>query len=74
MEEIDLIADALTSCFGSEPARYAIWEMPGLGKSQAALKYALALLLQIGTTYTYILVSATTVGESAKFNQASGTT
>ncbi|KZP22557.1 hypothetical protein FIBSPDRAFT_695204, partial [Athelia psychrophila] len=39
-EEIDLIAETLASCIGDEPSRFAIWGMPGLGKSQTALKYA----------------------------------
>ncbi|KZP18201.1 hypothetical protein FIBSPDRAFT_676874, partial [Athelia psychrophila] len=40
IEEFQLIADALRSHIGSVPARYAIWGMPGLGKSQMALRYA----------------------------------
>ncbi|KZP19324.1 TPR-like protein [Athelia psychrophila] len=39
-EEFQLIADALGSATGRVPARCAIWGMPGLGKSQTALKYA----------------------------------
>ncbi|KZP17458.1 TPR-like protein, partial [Athelia psychrophila] len=40
VEEFKLIANALGSPTGCVPARYAIWGMPGLGKSQTALKYA----------------------------------
>ncbi|KZP05320.1 hypothetical protein FIBSPDRAFT_1054157 [Athelia psychrophila] len=39
-EEFQLIADAFASSSGSAPSRCAIWGMPGLGKSQTALKYA----------------------------------
>ncbi|KZP33500.1 TPR-like protein [Athelia psychrophila] len=39
-EDIQFIANVLGSPTGRAPARYAIWGMPGLGKSQTALKYA----------------------------------
>ncbi|KZP23874.1 hypothetical protein FIBSPDRAFT_785592, partial [Athelia psychrophila] len=34
------IASAVNSCDGDAPSRYAVWGMPGLGKSQLALSYA----------------------------------
>ncbi|KZP28709.1 hypothetical protein FIBSPDRAFT_699592, partial [Athelia psychrophila] len=59
-EEFKLIADALTSPTGRVPARYAIWGMPGLGKSQTALKYAHSSFESRHHTHIF-WISATTV-------------
>ncbi|KZP23850.1 TPR-like protein [Athelia psychrophila] len=38
--DIHAIASAFGSCGEDAPSRYAVWGMPGLGKSQLALSYA----------------------------------
>ncbi|KZP23869.1 TPR-like protein [Athelia psychrophila] len=38
--DMTAIASAVNSCDGDAPYRYAVWGMPGLGKSQLALSYA----------------------------------
>ncbi|KAF7965716.1 hypothetical protein HWV62_42185 [Athelia sp. TMB] len=57
--ELDLLSASLASCTNDEPARFAIHGMPGLGKSQLALKFS-----KLGYTsrrYTCVFwVSATT--------------
>ncbi|KZP17594.1 TPR-like protein [Athelia psychrophila] len=60
VEEFQLIADALRSPTGSVPVRYAIWGMPGLGKSQTALKYAHSSFDSGHHTHVF-WISATTV-------------
>ncbi|KZP23813.1 hypothetical protein FIBSPDRAFT_446477 [Athelia psychrophila] len=39
-DDIQAIASAVGPCDGDAPSRYAVWGMPGLGKSQLALSYA----------------------------------
>ncbi|KZP04056.1 hypothetical protein FIBSPDRAFT_844391 [Athelia psychrophila] len=39
-KDMDAIASAVDFCDRGAPSRYAIWGMPGLGKSQLALSYA----------------------------------
>ncbi|KZP05102.1 TPR-like protein [Athelia psychrophila] len=39
-EDMHAITSAVRSCDGGAPSRYAVWGMPGLGKSQLALSYA----------------------------------
>ncbi|KZP03768.1 TPR-like protein [Athelia psychrophila] len=41
-DDIQAIANAVCPCSGDAPSRYAVWGMPGLGKSQLALSYALS--------------------------------
>ncbi|KZP23819.1 TPR-like protein [Athelia psychrophila] len=41
-DDIKAIASALYPYSGDAPSRYAVWGMPGLGKSQLALSYALS--------------------------------
>ncbi|KZP22624.1 TPR-like protein [Athelia psychrophila] len=39
-EDLQAIASTLDSCDENVPSRFAIWGMPGLGKSQVVLEYA----------------------------------
>ncbi|KAF7983132.1 hypothetical protein HWV62_24101 [Athelia sp. TMB] len=58
--ELDLISKCLASSTGDEPARFAIYGMPGLGKSQLALQYS--KLKYASQRYTYVFwIPATTV-------------
>ncbi|KZP24443.1 TPR-like protein [Athelia psychrophila] len=59
-EDVQFIANAFASPTGSAPARYAIWGMPGLGKSQLSLKYAHSAFESGGHTHIFA-ISATTV-------------
>ncbi|KZP24461.1 TPR-like protein [Athelia psychrophila] len=64
-EDVQYIADAFASPTGSSPARYAIWGMPGLGKSQLGLKYA-HLSFESGRHTHIFAISATTVDKLTK--------
>ncbi|KZP28362.1 hypothetical protein FIBSPDRAFT_817223 [Athelia psychrophila] len=59
-EELQLFANVLGLCDGDTPSRYAVWGMPGLGKSQLALKYA-NTSFRAGRHTHIIWISATTV-------------
>ncbi|KZP13525.1 hypothetical protein FIBSPDRAFT_834973 [Athelia psychrophila] len=59
-EDVQFIADAFASPTGRTPARYAIWGMPGLGKSQLSLKYAHSSFESGRHTHIFA-ISATTV-------------
>ncbi|KZP29730.1 TPR-like protein [Athelia psychrophila] len=59
-EELQLFANVLGLCDGDTPSRYAVWGMPGLGKSQLALKYA-NTSFRAGLHTHIIWISATTV-------------
>ncbi|KZP20026.1 TPR-like protein, partial [Athelia psychrophila] len=59
-EELQLIANVLGLCDGDVPPRYAVWGMPGLGKSQLALKYA-NTSFRAGRHMYIIWISATTM-------------
>ncbi|KZP20011.1 TPR-like protein, partial [Athelia psychrophila] len=59
-EELQLFANVLSLCDGDTPSRYAVWGMPGLGKSQLALKYA-NTSFRAGRHTHIIWISATTV-------------
>ncbi|KZP17605.1 TPR-like protein [Athelia psychrophila] len=59
-EDVQCIANAFASPTGSAPARYAIWGMPGLGKSQLGLKYAHSSFESGRHTHIFA-ISATTV-------------
>ncbi|KZP17616.1 hypothetical protein FIBSPDRAFT_746779, partial [Athelia psychrophila] len=59
-EDVQFIVNAFASPTGSAPARYAIWGMPGLGKSQLGLKYAHSSFESGRHTHIFA-ISATTV-------------
>ncbi|KZP28366.1 TPR-like protein [Athelia psychrophila] len=59
-EELQLFANVLGLCDGDIPSRCAVWGMPGLGKSQLALKYA-NTSFRAGCHTHVIWISATTV-------------
>ncbi|KZP20022.1 TPR-like protein [Athelia psychrophila] len=59
-EELQLCANVLGLCDGDTPSRYAVWGMPGLGKSQLALKYA-NTSFRAGRHTHIIWISATTM-------------
>ncbi|KZP20056.1 hypothetical protein FIBSPDRAFT_827403 [Athelia psychrophila] len=59
-EELHLFANALGLCDGDTPSRYAVWGMPGLGKSQLVLKYA-NTSFRAGHHTHIIWISATTM-------------
>ncbi|KAF7970264.1 hypothetical protein HWV62_24530 [Athelia sp. TMB] len=64
-EELLAISSVLDSCAGNEPARHAIWGMPGLGKSQAALKYAHSSYASGSHTHIF-WISATTTEKASQ--------
>ncbi|KZP22591.1 TPR-like protein [Athelia psychrophila] len=58
--DMDAIASAVNSCDGDAPSRFAVWGMPGLGKSQLALSYANASFT--AGSHTHIIwIPATTL-------------
>ncbi|KZP24380.1 TPR-like protein [Athelia psychrophila] len=59
-EDVQFITNAFASPTGSAPARYTIWGMPGLGKSQLGLKYAHSSFESGRHTHIFA-ISATTV-------------
>ncbi|KZP33495.1 TPR-like protein [Athelia psychrophila] len=59
-EDLQFIGHALGSPTGYAPARCAIWGMPGLGKSQTALKYAHSSF-ELGRHTHVFWIPATTV-------------
>lgn len=63
--ELQGIQDGFSSLLGSAPSRIILWGMPGVGKTQLALRYAVS---QYNTKYTHVFwVSAST---TAKIYQA----
>ncbi|KZP05613.1 hypothetical protein FIBSPDRAFT_967120 [Athelia psychrophila] len=59
-DDFQAITSALDSCDGDAPSRYAVWGMPGLGKSQLALSYANASF-KTGRHTHIIWIPATTL-------------
>ncbi|KZP24439.1 hypothetical protein FIBSPDRAFT_784733, partial [Athelia psychrophila] len=59
-QDVQFIANTFASPTGRTPARYAIWGMPGLGKSQLSLKYAHSSFESGRHTHIFA-ISATTV-------------
>ncbi|KZP22587.1 hypothetical protein FIBSPDRAFT_657759, partial [Athelia psychrophila] len=59
-EDMHTIASVVESCDGDTPSRYAVWGMPGLGKSQLALSYANASF-KAGRHTHVIWIPATTL-------------
>ncbi|KZP24452.1 hypothetical protein FIBSPDRAFT_1042217 [Athelia psychrophila] len=59
-EDVQFIANTFAFPTGRAPARYAIWGMPGLGKSQLGLKYAHSSFESGRHTHIFV-ISATTV-------------
>ncbi|KZP07344.1 hypothetical protein FIBSPDRAFT_939557, partial [Athelia psychrophila] len=58
--DMQVIQSALEPCDGDAPSRYAVWGMPGLGKSQLALSYANASF-KAGRHTHVIWIPATTL-------------
>ncbi|KZP22596.1 TPR-like protein [Athelia psychrophila] len=58
--DMHAISSAVEFCDGGTPSRYAIWGMPGLGKSQLALSYANASF-NAGSHTHIIWIPATTL-------------